>query len=134
MNTLAVHMEMAYGLDTNSFLNAFYRMTASRGFPTQVMSDSGTNFVGAKRELHELVNALDEKKIQESIVNRGVVWKFNPPLAPNFNGPHEVLIEAAKRSVVHVLNNADLTDEELMTAMVGAEGLMTYYLSEFQCR
>ena len=124
MNTPAAHLEMAYGLDTNSFLNAFYRMTARRGFPTQVISDNGTNFVGAERELRELVNALDEKKIQKSTVNRGVIWKFNPPLAPHFNGLHEVLIKAAKRSMVHVLNNADITDEELMTAMVGAEGLM----------
>ena len=125
MNTRAVHLEMAYGLDTNSILNAFYRMTACTGFPTQVISDNGTNFVGAERELRELVNALDEKKIQESTVNRGVVWKFYPPLAPHFNGLQEVLIKAAKRSMVHALNNADLgSDEELMTAMVGAEGLM----------
>ena len=86
------NLEMAYGLDTNSFLNAFYRMTTHRGFPTQVISDNGTNFVGAERELCDLVNTLDEKKIQESTVNRGVVWKFNPPLAPHFNGLHEVLI------------------------------------------
>ena len=65
MNTRAVHLEMAYGFDTNSFLHAFYRMTARRGFPTQVISDNDTNFVGAERELGELVNALDEKKIQE---------------------------------------------------------------------
>ena len=124
MNTRAVHLEMAYGLDTNSFLNAFHRMTARRGFPTQVISDNGTNFVGAERELRKLVNALEEKKIQESTVNRGVVWKFNP--SPHFNGLHEVLIKAAKRSMVHVLTNADITDEELMTAMVGAEGLMNF--------
>ena len=73
-----------------------------------------------------LGNALDKKKIQESTVNRGVVWNFNPPLAPHLNDLREVLIKAAKRSRVDidVLNNADLTDEELLTAMVGAEGLM----------
>ena len=63
MNTRAVHLEMVYELHTNSFVNAFYRMTARRGFPTQ-MADDGTNFVGAERELRELVNARDEKKIQ----------------------------------------------------------------------
>ena len=89
-----------------------------------MISDNCTNFVGTERELRELVNALDKKKIQESTVNRGVVWNFNPPLAPHLNGLREVLIKAAKRSKVDVLNNADLTDEELLTAMVGAEGLM----------
>ena len=73
MNTPAVHLEMAHGLDTDSFLNAFYRMTSRRGFPAQVISDNGTNFVGAERELRQLVNTLDETKIQELTVNRGVV-------------------------------------------------------------
>ena len=124
MNTRAVHLEMAYGLDTDSFLNAFYRMTARRGNPCQVVSDNGTNFVGAVNELKELVNSLDQEKIQSSTVNKGIKWLFNPPAAPHFNGLHEVLIKAAKRAMFHVLNKADLTDEELMTAMVGAEGLL----------
>ena len=89
-----------------------------------MISDNCNNFVGTEKELRELVNALDKKKIQESTVNRGVVWNFNPPLAPHLNGLREVLIKAAKRSKVDVLNNADLKDEELLTAMVGAEGLM----------
>ena len=126
MNTRAVHLEMAYGLDTDSFLNAIYRMTSRRGFPAQVISDNGTNFVGAARELRELVNALDKTKIQELTVNRGVVWRFNPPSAPHFNGLHEILIKAAKRAMFHVLNKADLTDEELMTTIVGAEGLINF--------
>ena len=122
MNTREVHLEIAYGLDTDSFLNAFYRMTSRRGFPAQVISDNGTNFVGAVRELRQLVNALDETKIQELTVKRGVVWRFNPPSAPHFNGLHEILITAAQRAMFHVMNRADLTDEELMTAIVGAEG------------
>lgn len=57
----------------NSFLNAFYRTNTGRVFIAQVISDNGTNFVG---ELHELVNNLDEKKIQELNINREVVWRF----------------------------------------------------------
>lgn len=96
MNTRAVHLEMTYGLDTDSFLNAFYRMTSQRGFPAQVISDNVTNFVGALRELRQFVNALDKTKIQEFTVNRGVVWRFNPPSASHFNGLQEILIKAAK--------------------------------------
>ena len=53
-----------------------------------------------------------------------MVCRFNPPSAPHFNGLHEILIKAAKRAMFHVLNRADLTGKGLMTAIVGAEGLI----------
>ena len=43
--TRAVHLEMAFGLDTDSFLNAFYRMVNQRRLPREMLSDNGTNFV-----------------------------------------------------------------------------------------
>jgi hypothetical protein len=54
---------MAYSLDTDSFINAFTRMVARRGKPTYVVSANGTNFVGAERELRELVEAFDQEKV-----------------------------------------------------------------------
>ena len=62
--TRAVHLEMAYSLDTSSFINAFTWMTSWRGMPTYIISDNGTNFVGAERELRELVKALDHDRIK----------------------------------------------------------------------
>ena len=63
LTTRAVHLEMAYSLDTDSFINAFTRMTSRRGTPTYVISDNGTNFLGAERELRKLVEALDTDRI-----------------------------------------------------------------------
>ena len=81
--TRAVHFEMAFGLHTDSFLNAFYRMVNQRGLPRQI-SDNGTNFVAAERELCESVEALDQSKTAQSTANKGVMWHFNLPLAPHF--------------------------------------------------
>ena len=75
---------MAFGLDTDSFLNAFYRMFNRSGLLREMLSDNGTNFVAAERELRELVEALDQSKIAQSTANKGVMWHFNPPQAPHF--------------------------------------------------
>ena len=120
----AVHLEIAYGLDTDSFLNAFYRMVNRRGLPEEMLSDNGTNFKGADRELKELVSQLDADKIQKSAANRGIKWNFNPPLAPHFGGAHETMVKAAKKATSAILGNADINDEELTTAFTGAEALL----------
>ena len=122
--TRAVHLEMAFGLDTDSFLNAFYRMASRRGLPEEMFSDNGTNLKGADAELKSLVRQLDDSRIKQSISNKGISWHFNPPSAPHFGGVHETMIKAAKRAMHAILRNADVTDEELMTAMIGAEGLI----------
>ena len=122
--TRAVHLEMAFALDTDSFLNAFYRMVSCRGKPEEVVPDNGGNFVAADKELQELVKRLDQNRIIQSAANRGIKWHFNPPLSPHFGGAHEIMIKAAKRVLKGILTDANVSDEELMTAITGAESLL----------
>ena len=99
-------------------------MTSRRGLPEEMYSDNGTNLRAANKELKSLILQLDQEKVKESIANKGIVWHFNPPLAPHFGGVHETMIKSAKRAINAILGNADITDEELMTAIIGAEGLI----------
>lgn len=122
--TRAVHLEIAMGLDTDSFLNAFYRMVNRRGLPKSITSDNGTNFIGSEKELRKLAECLDKNKIQKKTADRGVEWHFNPPLGPHFGGAHEIMVKAAKRAIYATLENSDISDEELMTAFTGAEALI----------
>lgn len=52
-------------------MNAFVRMTARRGWPKEMLSDNGTNFVAGDREIRELVH-LDRDQIQCLSANKGV--------------------------------------------------------------
>jgi len=123
LTSRAIHLEMAYGLDTDSFLKEFYHMANPRGLPEEMISENGTNFIGAVRELKELIEQLDQDKIEKSAANKGIKWSFNPPGAPHFGGVHETMIKSAKRPTYAILGTADVTDEELMTAFMGAEAL-----------
>lgn len=72
LSTCAVHLEVSFGLDTDSFLNLFTRFTSRRGVSKEMISDRGTNFMGAISELKELVNKLDQDKIQQGEAYRSV--------------------------------------------------------------
>ena len=60
--TRAVHLEMTFDLDTDSFLNAFYRMTSRMELPEEMYSDNGTNIRAADKELKSLILQLDQEK------------------------------------------------------------------------
>ena len=98
-------------------------MTSRRSLPKDVVCDNGTNFVGGSNEVKEL-QALDQNKIQDATTSHGIKWHFHPPLTPHFSGVHESMIKAAKRFIYAILGAADITHEELLSAVVGAEGLI----------
>ncbi|XP_053402917.1 uncharacterized protein LOC128558105 [Mercenaria mercenaria] len=98
LSTRAVHLEIAFGMDVDSFLNAFYRMVSRRGLPKTMLSDNGSNFVRADKELKQLLQCLDQDKIIENTANKGIQWQFIPPFAPHWGGVHEIMIKSAKRA------------------------------------
>ena len=96
-------------------------MVNQLGLPEEMLSDNGTNFVGVNKELRELVKQMTkDSKVNESLIKQGVKWTFNPPYAPHFGSVFETMIKAAKRAIIATLVNADITDEELLTAFTGA--------------
>ncbi|XP_065905598.1 uncharacterized protein [Dysidea avara] len=129
----AVHLEMAYGLDTDSFMRAFCRTSNRRGLPEEMISNSGTNFVGANEELCKLTRQMIESsKLKENFVNKVVKWTFNQSNAPHFSGVFETMIKAAIRTILAILGNADITDEELLTAFTESEYLLNSRPSTYQ--
>jgi hypothetical protein len=87
---------MASSLDVSGFMNAFVRMTARRGWPKKMLSDNGTNFVAAEKEIRALVEQLDQKQIERATANKGITWYWNPPAAPHFGRVFESMIKSAK--------------------------------------
>jgi hypothetical protein len=53
LTTRAVHLEVAYFLDSSSFENALQHFVCHRGQVKVVRRNNGTNFVGAESELRE---------------------------------------------------------------------------------
>ena len=55
LNTLAVHLELAVDYSTMSFMQVLRRFFSIRGCPRFMLSDNGTQLVGAARELREML-------------------------------------------------------------------------------
>ena len=120
--TRAVHLEVAASLDTQSCMNAISRFIARRGRPLKILSDNGTNFVGADNEFKAYADQL--KKLEESMSLQEIVWKFNPPGAPHFGGVWERLVRSAKKAMYAILGPRALRDEMLNTVCCQVEQLL----------
>ncbi len=84
-------------MDISSCVMGIERFTARRGFPSVILSDIGTNFIGAEKELLQLVHNWDQAQISTSLVSKGIRWKFNPPAAPHHGGSWERIVPSFKR-------------------------------------
>ena len=109
----AVHIEIVPKLDTDSCLNAIMRFFARRGKPIKMISDNGTNFVGAERALAEYIAAWNKVRIEEHLIQQGFRWKFNPPAG----GVWERLVRSCKKAMYAVLGNRSVTEDVLSTTM-----------------
>ena len=117
----AVHLEVVPKLDTDICLNAIMRFIARRGKPNTIISDNGTNFVGAEREFAEYVAAWNKERIEEHLVQRGKRGKFNPPAAPHFRGVWERLVRSCKKAMYAVLGNRSVSEGVRSTTMCMVE-------------
>ena len=98
LTTRAVHIEVVLSLEAETCLTAITRFIAGRGKPATILSDNGTNFVGAAKEMKDCINAWNQSDIETSLAQKDIKWKFNPPGAPHFGGIWERLVQSCKKS------------------------------------
>ena len=124
MTSRAIHLEVAYSLNTDSCINAVRRFMCRRGQVRHLRSDNGTNFVGAERELREALSAIDHSKIQSALLQKGIDWSFNTPGASHHGGVWERLIRMVRKVLFSVLQQQSLDDESLHTILCEVEAIL----------
>ncbi|XP_055543011.1 uncharacterized protein LOC129728589 [Wyeomyia smithii] len=106
--TRAVHPEVVHGLTTQSCLMAISRFIGRRDWPIEFLSDNGTNFQGASKELVALIKDI-EFDCADEYANAKTKWTLNPSASPHKGGVWERLV----RSTViveaeHMINSRPL--------------------------
>ncbi|XP_046966236.1 uncharacterized protein LOC124534414 [Vanessa cardui] len=123
----AVHLELVTSLTSGSFIAAFRRFTSRRGHCKKLISDCGTNFIGASKELKKMfeqsmINLSPE--IAELLAKDSTEWKFNPPGAPHMGGLWEATVKSVKFHLQRTLCETKLTYEEYVTLLYQIESCL----------
>ena len=71
-----------------------------------------------------MCSKFDKKRLKKCFANNNIKWSFIPPTALHIGGAHETMIKSAKKAIKAILSRADVTDEELQSAFIGAEALI----------
>ncbi|XP_038122496.1 uncharacterized protein LOC119771145 [Culex quinquefasciatus] len=126
LSTKAVHLEVASDLSTNTFISVLKRFVSRRGYPVEIWSDNGTNFVGADRVLQEFVEQIqfNGKEAARFLSNLGIKWTFNPPSAPHMGGIWEAAVKSTKKHLVAELGDEAITFEDLSTILCQVEACL----------
>ncbi|XP_053685891.1 uncharacterized protein LOC128735430 [Sabethes cyaneus] len=123
--TKATHLELVTDLSTARFIQALRRFTSRRGNCATLWSDNGTNFVGAKNQMRELLKILNTKehhqKVAKECADDGMQWKFIPPGAPHFGGLWEAAVRSAKKHLLKVLADTPVSYEDMTTLLTQVE-------------
>ncbi|XP_065077563.1 uncharacterized protein LOC135700834 [Ochlerotatus camptorhynchus] len=110
------------------FLQALRRFVSRRGKYSDIYSDNGTNFVGARNQLTELFRLLKDREHNERIATElatdSIQWHFNPPSAPHFGGLWEAAVRSAKKHLLNVIGEAVFSLEDYTTLLTQVEACL----------
>ena len=120
----AIHIEAAFGYDTDSFLMALSRFVSLRGYPSKLYSDPGSQLVGADRELQEAWHNMEKSVIRKKGADNGMEWIFGPGDSPWHQGAVEALIKGVKRSMQICVGNHRMSASEFLTVCTEVANLV----------
>ncbi|XP_036340648.1 uncharacterized protein LOC118750014 [Rhagoletis pomonella] len=115
----AIHVEIAYSLDTSSCVLCLRNFISRRGVPREIYTDNGTNFKATNNILRIEANQVDYATIQTKFDN--IKWNFNPPAAPHMGGAWERLIRSIKTVLNGMHPEHNFNDETLRSALLEVE-------------
>ncbi|XP_068756139.1 uncharacterized protein [Montipora capricornis] len=127
LNSRAIHIEVLESMDASAFICALRRFLSVRGPTARIRCDRGSNFVGAKTELEQALQEMDEGALKTYLADQGCEWSFNPPHASHFGGVWERQIGTIRRvldAMLLELGKPQLTHELLVTLLAEVSAIV----------
>ena len=115
LTTRAVRLEIAGDLSADAFILALRRFISRRSKVNIIRSDNGTNFVGASKELKQVIKNIDQNTIDKHLIAEGIKWKFKPSVSTWMGGIWKSPVKSVKCSLKVIIRNKLFTEECLST-------------------
>ena len=115
--TKAIYLEAVSNLSTSAFL-------ARCGYPKDMYSDNGTNFIGAWKILNsEIQNFLKESgsQVNGTYGSRRLTWHSNPAGAPHMGDLWEAGVKSLKHHFKRLAGSLKYSFEEFSTLLTRVE-------------
>ncbi|XP_062702261.1 uncharacterized protein LOC134285478 [Aedes albopictus] len=120
----AIHIELAHTLNTESCIMALRNCFSRRGVPIQIISDRGTNFIGAEKELKNALQSVDQDAMIREFTTTSTSWTFNPPATPHMGGSWERLIQSVKKVLYEMQPDRLPKEEVLRNCLIEVENVV----------
>jgi hypothetical protein len=129
LSSRAIHLEVAKTLETDSFINVLRCFLARRGPIRQLRCDQGTNLVGARNELRDMLKQMNQNEVRQFLLKRECDWfefKLNTPTASHAGGVWERMIRTVRNVLDGLLegHGTQLDDESLRTLLCEVESIV----------
>ena len=76
LNTRAVHLELAVDYSTMEYIQLLRRFFAIRGYLHEMLSDNGSQLVGAEKELQLMIKGWNIQQLKDFCADGGMKWRF----------------------------------------------------------
>ena len=126
-STRAVQLDIAVNYDTKAVLHCIRRLKALRGSVKTIVSDPGSQLIGADKEMKQWRKGWSEVELVEFGSKNGIDWHFIPANSQHQNGGAEVMVKMAKsamKALMEQLGENVLSLNELNTVMMEATNLI----------
>ena len=90
----AIHIEVAYSLDTSLFIQVLRRFIARGGPVIEIRSDNATNFVRAEKRFKLSIDKGNQNVVHKFLLQKQIKWVFNTPAASHHGGVWERCIRS----------------------------------------
>ena len=110
-----MYLELANDKSTDVFLLALRRFISRRGFIKVLRSDSGSNFIGAEKELKEALDVMSRQNIE---------WKFKPTISLWKRRVWESLVKSVKRALKVIIRDRAFTEDLITTFLCEVESVV----------